>query len=452
MDRSYLLNEYISDEDQNNLEKNEAIDNLDKLQVRLRGTKTLDEIKHEVFIFLDKNNVPFEVSNGLTKICDSFDDKTDYYHARTYIEDFMNKYYALKEKTANESDDKVREVKNDVVENAKKDLENIGVSLIGDNDIITDNIKDRDDAYRLMDNVSVVTDYYREKNQLLNEENIKPIDLQVEDVNQVIERPNDETLLSTVLEQEDKKVSDGSIINQVDIKEDGSIVVNGDATNMQSMSFVAAMTSSLIVSKIDFNINLDMKLIKDPNETSKFKVIYGDFPLNNKAVNSATKEIATDLINNYNPNISYFDILTKKAPELVTSLMIVNEDILNKKGAFQMAVKTTGFRHDILFAMDENYTDTATAFRESGALISQDVIGNCVVKVDGNSLGDQVTTLNATLENIRQRNNNLVNSNNNQKKLIYKNDQAANVNNIFLITITIAEVILSLFGIYFITH
>ena len=87
-----MLDEYISDQNKSFIEKEEADTNLEKLEFRIQGSKTIEEIKKEVSIFLEKNNVPPEVEEELQQICDEFDENTDVYHASLYLENFMKQY------------------------------------------------------------------------------------------------------------------------------------------------------------------------------------------------------------------------------------------------------------------------------------------------------------------------------------------------------------------------
>ena len=122
MDRSYMLNSYM-EENENNLNEQQHAEQLkDKLEFRINGSKTIDEIKKQVSIFLEKNNVPPKIEEDLIKICDTFNESTDVYVAEKYIEDYIQNYLEEKDKEYNKSNETVTEIKQEVVDEAKKSL------------------------------------------------------------------------------------------------------------------------------------------------------------------------------------------------------------------------------------------------------------------------------------------------------------------------------------------
>lgn len=453
MDKSYMLNDYIAEQEKDLVAKESANDNLEQLQFRINGSKTVEEIKKEVSIFLEKNNVPFEVEEGLKKICSEFNENTDVYHASIYLENFMKDYFDSKDKKYQDSSDTVLEIKEDVVESVKKDLDSVGISLTSSTDSLIDNIQSEADVYKIKDNVEKTTEYFEQNKEDLVAENKTILELSPDEIENVLEKPADETLLNDVIEQQEQIVDTG-LDPQVDVKEDGSIEVQGDATNDESMNFAALMTIALVVSNNEygFDKSLDMKFIKDPENINKFRIIYADFPLNkNNLVDPNTANKVNNLVNGYQSHVSYMDLLGMNSPELMTSLTIIQEQVLKEKGAFQLAVKNSGVNREMMFAVDENYANISTAFQESGAMVTHDAMEHSIIRVNDTMPGDQLLILSATLDNLRQKEkeaeqNALVAQNQYQKKLVYPtmNNEAANVGKTFLIVSIVTEILLVL--------
>ena len=457
MDKSYMLDDYISEKDKSLVEKQEAEDNLDKLEFRIHGSKTVEEIKKQVSIFLEKNDIPVEVEEELNKICSEFNDNTDVYQASLYVENFMKEYLENKDKEYQKSNDTVFEIKEDLVDSVKKALDDIGIVMTGNRDTFIERIQSENDVYKLKDNVYRTTEYFEERKNLLDE-NKTLVELPTEEVTDVLENPTDVTLLNNVLEQKEQEIE----INndpQVQVNDDGSIVVEGDTLNLESMNFAAMMTTALVVDNTlsGLDQNLDMKFIKETESDSKFKIVYADFPLHNNNVDPMLMSKINSLVNNYQSQVSYMELLGTKSPELMIALTLINEQVLNRNGAFQMAVKSKEDNHDMRFALDENYADIYTAFGQSGAMVSHDEMENGIIMVNDNMTGEQLLILSTALENLRQREKEAIEAqsglqNQPQKSLgsYGMNNEVANVNKTFLMVALVAEILLAVVGIYFI--
>lgn len=458
MDRSYMLNDYVAEQENDLNNKLEATQNLDKLEFRIKGSKTVNEIKREVFIFLERNDVPVEISEGLQKICNEFSENTDVYHASLYLENFMNDYLKEKEKDFLKSSDTVQEIKEELIEDIKKDLDSVGIALSGSQDVLIDSIQSEDDVYKLKNNVERTTEYFQDRNEIISSPDKTLVELSSDEVAEVLERPNDEALLKSALEQQERQNDISNNNSQVELKDDGSIVVHGDIENTESMNFAAMMTIDLVSSTNDFEANqkLDMKFIKYPEQESAFKIIYGNFPLINQPNNNVDPMIVSrvnELVNSYQSNISYIKLLGTKSPELMLAMILLQEQILNEKGAFQMAVKNDGNHYGIMIAADENYAHVINAFSESGAMVTYNAMEHGIIRVNDTTPGEQLMVLNATLENLRQKKEaSLVNQNSYQKQLLYPNNmnEAANVHTTFLIVVLVTEVLLLCVSLYFI--
>lgn len=443
MDRSYILNSYIEENDNNLKEKEQAEETKDKLEFRINGSKTIDEIKKQVSIFLEKNTVPVKVEDDLIKICDTFNENTDIYFAEKYIEDYIQKYLEEKDKNYNKSNETVTEIKQEVVDNAKRSLEEFGITMTGDTDSVLDSIQDERDVFKIKENIETTTNYFNNFN-----DDSSTLEVPVNAIENSINNPTTDTILDQTLQNNN--------INQITINEDSSIEINGDVNN-DSMNFTAMMTDILVTTNNDnnFDAGLDMKFIKENTETDKFKVVYGNFPLDKpeNKLNQDTLYVIQKIANTYNPSVNYFKLLESDSIELATSLKIIKHNILNKEGSFKMAVKTDDLSQDIMFAISPEYYEVSNAFYESGA----NVIHNekvSIIKVNNNSLGEKLTILTTTLENLEQKNlekNVPVKQNQYQKRLIFPtNNQAANVHNIFLAVVACVEVLLLILFIYFV--
>ena len=449
-----MLDEYISDQNKSFIEKEEADTNLEKLEFRIQGSKTIEEIKKEVSIFLEKNNVPPEVEEELQQICDEFDENTDVYHASLYLENFMKQYLEDKEKSHQENSDTVREIKTDLIEKVKKDLDAVGVMLSDSDDTLVDSIQSEADVYKLKDNAEQVTEYLNERNQLLTEEEKTLVELPSEQLTQVLEKPGDEALLQNVLVEAEKQVDVKD--SQIEVKEDGSVVVEGNINHSESMNVVALMTLALMVENSEFNLeqNMDMKFVKQESEESNFQVTFGHFPQSIDATH-LEKDIlpkVMELVNNYHAFTSYMDILGAYSPEIMLALKIVKEQVFNQPGSFQLAIKNNGNSYDMKFGIDDHYQDLINAFCENGAYMTEDINHDSIIIIPGNQKSDQLVLLNAVLESLMQKGytneeaQQLLNQY--QKKLVFDNN-TANVQRTFLIVVLITEIVLLSVGIYF---
>lgn len=461
MDRSYMLNSYVSENEQNYKNVENANSYLNNFNLRIKGSQSISEIKYEVDMFLIKNNVPAEIKDGLLDICSKLNQNTSVYKAQEYLEEFLTKYLNEKEQEYEKSNDTVNEIKEELVNSVIKDLENVGIEVTGDKEELMENINSEADVYRLKENIDTATEYYQSRNEVINNDNSPTLELDVNQINSALDKPGNEAVLETTLQTEEQTLETVSP-TQTEISDDGTLVLQGDALNVDSMNYALLMTAMLVASdtnQIGINSNFDMKFIKKEEDTSKFKIIYGDFPINKERANIDPLLVSkiSELSNSYKSNIDYSQLLQQKSPELLTSFMIIYNHILNNKGSFQMAIKNSGKIHEIVFAMDENYSNVSESFLESGAMVSNDTMENNIVRVNSSTPGEQLMLLNATLENLNQRKLeqtqiDLGLQNVYQKKLEYPQNlnEAANVNGTFLTIIAIAEIILLSFFFYFI--
>ena len=458
MDRSYILDSYVSENQENLTEMSDARELLDNFEFRTNGSKSIEELKREVSIFYEQNNLPSEVKDEMDRIISEFGDDTDVYTASNRLENVLSDYLDSKENEFNKSNDTVFEIKEEVVETVKKDLEDIGITMTGDNDNLIDRIESEKDVVKLKENVDTAVDYFNQRNQVIDQDNSINIELSTDDIGNSLDKSGTDTVLETVLEEQEQSLE--AYTTNVDALDDGSVVVHGDSENTESLNFTAMMTAALVANNSDFGISehLDMKFIKNNLDSSTYKVIYGNFPIANHPENKLDPVIIDkiqQLAKNYNPSFSYMQLLSDLSPELSTALTIINNHILNEQGAFQMAIKNGGERHEVVFAMDENYSVISESFRESGAMVSSDMMENDIVRVNNTTEGEQLMILNATLENLDQKRIDKAQSeilqNVYQKKKVFEQsiNESANTFNIFLMTIVGFEVVILLIGFFF---
>ena len=148
-----MLNDYINENENNLNEKEAAEDNLDKLKFRLKGSKTVKDVKDELLNFLARNNVDTEVRSKLLEIADGFNENTDSYKAQKELEEYLSNYLEEKKENYDKSNSEVIDVKQELIDDVSKDLESVNIKLEGDPDSIIDSINSRDDVYKLKDNV-----------------------------------------------------------------------------------------------------------------------------------------------------------------------------------------------------------------------------------------------------------------------------------------------------------
>lgn len=441
MDRNYMINGYINDDVNNLKEKNQSLEYLDELKFRINDTKTIAELMIEVSTFLSKNNVTDEIKNGITKICDEFDENIDILTARKRLEDYLSSI--LIENGYQKSNELVNDIKNDVVKDADK-LESAGVNLNSDTEDAINSING---------DVTNLYDYFYEKNKVLNTDT-KNIDMNMSNVDEIVESPKDDILLSETIEDE-KRTYDTENFSLFQTNDNGTVQVNGDYTNKNSLNFAVMMTMALLVhndGKVESN--LDMKFIKNKNEKNKFRIIYGNFPLINHPENkldSTSMSKISVLSKTYRPDINYMEILGRTSPIMKEAMSIIYTHVLNRDGAFQMAIRNNDGNHDMAFGMDENYNDILDAFNTNGAYVSYDENEHGIVTVNETIPGNQLFILNTTNEalgaNFINNDNNGLNNNYQRVKKIEIND-VAKANYVLLAIMCVTEVLL--LSIYFI--
>lgn len=437
MEKAYFLNSYVNELEENQKASLQADSYLQNYLTRTNGVKTVEELKKEVEIFLEQNNVDSELKSELIGICDSINQESDLYISSLKLENAVKDYVYEKNKSLESANQEVEEIKSNLIQDNINKLDEVGVHISGDTQEIKDSIKNEDDVYHFERNIDKAVDYYRERNDMYNNSSVT--ETATTTLENAIEKSGDIQVLSSVLSEEKQEVKSNS---SVDVKEDGTVQINALGTNFNDMNFVFMMTTLLVANNPNFslNTNMDMKFIKEKDVADNFKVIYGDFPIspNCSQIDPTLEKQIYDLANSYDSNVSYSELLNRTSPELRMALQLIEENVLEQTGEFKMAIKPNGSGYDIKMGIDDDFKALIDAFYENGAFTTEGIDGTVVVMIPNNM--EQIVLLDAVLETLKQKGyteeqvNNLTNQY--QKKLVYKNEEA-NIPLNLLIIITI---------------
>ncbi len=372
MDRGYVKNNFIDDDINNSKEKNQALDNLNRLKIEIGDTTAVAELMVLVSSFLSENEIPEEIRKEIVDTCNQFDEMIDVKIAKSKLEECLKKF-------------EIETEEND------KSIDNY--QSLSDDDVVVEGPKD---------------------------------DIFIDDLN-------------------DSKIDNSKLF---EVNNDGTVQVNGNFNDKNSMNFAIMMTMSLLVAN-DSKIkpNLDMKFIKN-DDKDKFKIIYGNFPIINHPDNRLNSELVsniTKLSNTYKSQVNYMNLLEKTSPEIKEAMVIIYNYVLNREGSFQMAIRDNGKKHDMAFGMDDNYSDIIDAFNINGAYVSYDSNERAIITVNETLPGNQLLILNTTHETLgfnleEEFNTSLVSDNQYVKKMDKK--EAANVNFVVLIILAIVETLI----------
>ena len=457
MDRQELFNDYRD----YNIQTQESYDTnlsyLEGLRYRLTGCTSINEIKEELYNFLDNNKIQGQIRDDLTKIANDFDETTDLYNAQRYLENYLGELVEKNKKELDKSESDIKEIKQEVIDDAKKDLQEVGVKLTGDEEQIFGDINDLKDIDKIKDNVDEVKEYLKEE---IKTKDSQEIEVNVDSLSNVVEQSGDQTLVNEVAANQVETDSNSPIQD----RGDGTIEIIGDASNEQSMNFMAMMTTALVTSDVgndlSMNLDLDMRMMKDVTDIYQYKAIFGNFPVSKMTDDrKLSPEIIADiqkLGDQYNPSKDYVAVLNQTSPEISEAFKLIDDNLLNKEGAFQFLLKNGGTEHEMMFALDEHYNDVSEAFQHNGAMISNDVNENNIVRLPNSTPGDQLLTLQQTNAELKQNELEASQQTLENGVAMVKTyeppkaeedlDEAANVSPTLLIVVTIVELLL--IGVY----
>ena len=454
MDRQGLINDYANYNTQSKEKYETNLSYLEGLQYRLNGCTTINEIKEELYKFLDNNQIQGQIRDDLTKIAKDFDEGTDVYNAQRYLENYLNELVEKNKKELDRSQDDLNEIKQDVIDDAVRDLGEVGVKLVGDPEKVFEDIQDLKDVEKIKDNVDEVKEQLKEE---VKANEGQEIEIDVEKLGDAVNQAGDQTLMNEV-EANQVEVDANSPIQD---RGDGTIEIMGDATNEQSMNFMAMMTAALVTTDVgndlSMNLDLDMRMMKDVSDIYKYKAIFGNFPVSKMTDDKKlSPEVIADiqkLGETYNPGRDYVADLRKTSPEIGEALELIDNNLLNQKGGFQFLLKNGGKEHEMMFALDEHYNNVSDAFQNNGAMVSNDVKENNIIRLPNSTPGDQLFTLQNTNAELKQ--NTLENAQNtleNGMAMVKKFEppkpeqadlnEAANISPVLLVVVTIVEMAL----------
>ena len=501
MDREYLINDYVNYNNEVKSGMEDAEYNLENLQFRIKGSKSVNELKRELITFLDNNNISGQVREDLERIASEFNENTDLYDAERYLENYLQDVLSKQEQEFEKSNGDVRDIQKDVVSKAKEDLDEVGITVTGDEEELYDSIDDLKAVEKIKSNVDNAKDYFSDR---ANNPNLEEIEISVDTMQDALDSPGDNTILKEAINNHEEDidnresnrdmdvlastsvvVGDSSDVSsdisdsEVDVEEakeevveepevinndldvidrnDGSVEVKGDSVNRESLNFMAMMTAILVSSAVgndlSMNLNLDMRVKKEITDKESYKIIFGNFPINGK---NGENKLPPELINRikeaaqgYNPNRNYMETLSKTSPEIAETLKMLHEHLLDNTGAFQLLIKNGGTNHEMMFAFDENYNNVSDAFQTNGAILTNDASENSIVRLNNTVPGEQLLLLRSTNKTLEQKIDEKTGTLSNEMQYIKKMDDIDNVGNastIFLTVVTVAEVLM--LGIY----
>lgn len=451
MDRSELINDYVNHNVQTQTKYDTNLSYLENLKYRLTGCTSITEIKEELNRFLDNNQIQGEIRENLTRIAKDFDENTDLYNAQRYLENYLSELVDKNKKELDKSEEDVNDIKQSVIDQARKDLEDVGVRLVGDEEDVFDDIKDLDDVEKIQKEVEVVK---AQRENEVRDLDAQPTEVEIGEIKNVVENSGNQNLANAV-EVNQVELDSNSPIQD---RGDGTIEIKGDANNDESMNFMAMMTTALVASDIgndlSMNLDLDMRMMKDVTDVYQYKAIFGNFPVSKMTDDKKlSSEVIADIQKlgaEYNPSKDYIAVLNQSSPELAEAFQLVDDNLLKQEGAFQFLVKNDGTSCEMMFALDEHYNAVSEAFQDNGAMVSNDVNENNIVRVPNGM--DQLFTLQNTNAELKQ--NSLENTQNvleNGVAMVKKYeppkpeeelDEAANISPVLLVVVTVVEMLL----------
>lgn len=240
---------------------------------------------------------------------------------------------------------------------------------------------------------------------------------------------------------------ENNYVDKLNYKSDGSIELLVDGLNQDSLNFASMVVSLLATTNYSNSVNLglhyDIKIIKSDKSLSNYRIILGRFPIKegNPTINPMMKSMITDQVNSYNSSHNYLSDLSKSSMELATTLSIINNYMVKEPGTFQIAIKNHEDNYDIMFGMDNSYTDINNAFKTSSASASVDEKGTAIIRLLADDTGRQGLILSSVLNNLNG--NRMIKP---EPSSTNNLGQSANTTPVLLTVIAIAEVLI--FGIY----
>jgi len=329
MDRSELFIEYLSDDVENKRDLSDYQEYYSAFLFRVNGTKSMQELKKELDIFFVQNSVPNDVYTEMMAIYELYSGSENVFSVASRLEEYLHTKVDEMEKKATTSSEIVEDIKVNVVQDAVRELENAGVNVVGDEDILLSSIKSQEDIDQLKENVEKTTDYLHEREQLVSNDD-QDFEITVDRIEDALEKNGDDGILNSVIESEEVyEPSDGMGVSF----ENGVVSLNGDKSDDNSFNFMMMMAVALMLPDASNNLfdDLGLQILKDGTQTSQFKVEFGKFPVVNHPENHLDKVAISKVVEitrDFQPMVDYSVILAEKAPDLFLTCQVFRNHIL----------------------------------------------------------------------------------------------------------------------------
>lgn len=435
--------------EQDNLEKQADIANTDltKLEERLKGVSSVDELKHEVDVFLEKNDVPTDVEAELKRRTDNFTENTGVLYARSVLEEYLEKEASQKETELEKNKEEMLDKITDEISPAAKELEFLGIDPLDSFKIAEEAVKNNiDDAglNKIIDNIDFASNSLRERFNIYGEMQPNTI-ITEEQIASTMNNSGVETLNDTIVEQETNNYNDMVNDNMIYFAENGSIIIQGDFNVDPQMNFISKVVNDLVVENNDYN--LDMSLFKTSLQTDSYSV-----SLKPESYNFSDSEIVAlrqkicSVVNEYDKNIdTYNDTLATNSPQLASAISLMALSLKEQNGEFRFDYRNSDQSMD--FMMNINYYDLANSFAANGAVLEEVSGENFRVSLSSLDKQQQFEVLNNTyrdqvkLQKEKSKEKELEQENSMQKKYGEIKYNSANVSGSVLIMVVLAEII-----------
>ncbi|MDE5587040.1 MAG: hypothetical protein K2I72_01560 [Bacilli bacterium] len=451
-ERASMLNDYVSTAKENKGSFDIVVDYLSKLNSSLQGVQTVFQVKYQIVEFINTYEIPQEVIDVLSNACQELDSGSSVYEACSYIFELMQQMTEERENDAKKSEDELKEIQQNVTDHLENQLDEVGINIRGDYGELEEKIQTEEDVSRLKDNINRVVEYLKERQQVIGENNTE-VSLSTEQVVASLEENGDETVLNAVLEEEEARL-DQPINENVEIDQDGFIVVHANSQKEESMDFVKMMAIGLMTANSDSilsNANFGMIITKNQYNQSDFSIKFGNLSNQigqNFSSDPQVMSKISELVNSFQTHVDYSSLLSTSSPEIALLFQLFEKYVLDKEGMAQITVQNGTGNLNISFGLDENYQGFAETLKTNGALFTETPTGDYVCNVTETMPGNALMILNSTNETMETLSENLENPELDKRKPYIKtidSNQTGNVKPYLLIVAASLFVFIILF-------
>lgn len=433
-ERASMLNDYVSASAKNKESLNVAVDYLSQLGLAIHGVRTVSQVKYQIAEFINTYGVPQEILDILVSACQELDSGSSVYEACSYIVELMQKMVEARKNESMKSAKELQEIQKNVTDYFEDQLNEVGVKIRGDDGQLEEKIQSEEDVIRLKENIDCAVAYLKERQQVV-EENNKEISLSTDQVVESLEESGNETVLETVLEEEESLLSQKKNQN-VEIDQDGFIVVHASSQREESIDFVKMMAIGLMTKNTDSilsNTDFGMLIVKDEYSKSDFSIKFGNFSNQMGQNFFSDPQImgkVSELVNSFQTHVDYSSLLATASPEIALLFQLFETHVLNKEGMAQIAVQNNVGNLNVSFGLSEKHQDFAEALKTNGALFTETPGGFYVCNVNETMPGNTITILDSTNETMNALSEKLENPELTNEKPYIKimdSDQSGNI-------------------------